>query len=102
MGHPDGAHTHGSGGGTGGAVWAVLAVAAVARPVMTAVSELVHVLVIVTAVIVGLGAVCVGGLLAWRWHRPRLDAARTAPPAFATAKVVRAARRSRESGKHQS
>jgi len=30
-------------------------------------------------------------LLAWRWRRPRLDAARTAPPAFAQAKVVRAA-----------
>jgi hypothetical protein len=30
-------------------------------------------------------------LLAWRWRRPRLDAARTAPPAFAEAKVVRAA-----------
>ena len=32
-----------------------------------------------------------GGLLAWRWRRPRRDAARTAPPAFASAKVVRAA-----------
>ncbi len=32
-----------------------------------------------------------GGLLAWRWRRPRLDAARTMPPAFAKAKVVRAA-----------
>ena len=32
-----------------------------------------------------------GGLLAWRHDRPRLDAARTAPPAFAKAKVVRAA-----------
>ena len=32
-----------------------------------------------------------GGLLAWRWRRPRLDAARTAPPAFTEAKVVRAA-----------
>jgi len=49
------------------------------------------VVVIVAGVIVGLGAVCVGGLLAWRWRRPRLDAARTAPPAFAETKVVRAA-----------
>jgi hypothetical protein len=55
------------------------------------VSELFHVLAIVAGVIVGTGAVCVGGSLAWRWHRPRLDAARTAPPAFAQAKVVRAA-----------
>ena len=58
---------------------------------MAAVGEVVHVLVIVAGVIVGIGAVCVGGLLAWRWRRPRLDAARTAPPAFASAKVVRAA-----------
>jgi hypothetical protein len=35
----------------------------------------------------------VGGLLAWRWRRPQQDAARTAPPAFASAKVVRAAPR---------
>lgn len=83
-----------SGGGIGDAVLvvvAVLVIAAVAGPVMAAVGELVHVLVIVAGVIVGLGAVCVGGLLAWRWRRPRLDAARTAPPAFATAKAVRAA-----------
>jgi hypothetical protein len=37
-----------------------------AGPVVAAVGELVHVLVILAAVIVGAGAVCVGGLLAWR------------------------------------
>ena len=58
---------------------------------MAAAAELFHVLVIMAGVIVGIGAVCVGGLLAWRWRRPRLVAARTAPPAFASAKVVRAA-----------
>jgi hypothetical protein len=71
-------------------VGAALAVK-LAGTVAAAVGELVHVLVIVAVVIVGVGAVCVGGLLAWRWRRPRLDAARTAPPAFASAKVVRAA-----------
>jgi hypothetical protein len=95
MGIPDGAHTHGSGGsGLGTAVLVIVGAALavnVAGPVVAAVGELFHVLVIVAGVIVGVGAVCVGGLLAWRWRRPRLDAARTAPPAFAQAKVVRAA-----------
>jgi hypothetical protein len=63
----------------------------VAGPVTAAVVELVHVLVILAGVIVGVGAVGVGGLLAWRWRRPRQDAARTMPPSFASAKVVRAA-----------
>ena len=58
-------------------------------PAVTAAAELRHVLVMVAGVIVGAGAVCVGGLLAWRWRRPRLDAARTAPPLLT--KVVRAA-----------
>jgi hypothetical protein len=47
------------------------------------------VLVIVAGVIVGVGAVCVGGSLAWRWRRPRLDAARAMPPL--PTKMVRAA-----------
>jgi hypothetical protein len=94
MGRPDGAHTHGGGSGLGdilAALGVLLVAAAVAGPVIAAVGELIHVLVIVAGVIVGIGAVCVGGLLAWRWRRPALDAARTAPPAFASAKVVRAA-----------
>jgi hypothetical protein len=69
----------------------LLAVALLGPAAAAAAAELFHVLVIVAGVIVGIGAVCVGGLLAWRWRRPRLDAARTAPPAFAKAKVVRAA-----------
>jgi hypothetical protein len=67
----------------------VLHAVALLGPAVTAAVELRHVLVIVAGVIVGAGAVCVGGLLAWRWHRPRLDAARTAPPLLT--KVVRAA-----------
>jgi hypothetical protein len=58
-------------------VGAALAVK-LAGPVVAAVGELVHVPVIAAVVIVGVGAVWVGGLLAWRWRRPRRDAARTA------------------------
>jgi hypothetical protein len=58
-------------------------------PAVTAAAvTLLHVLVIVAGVIVDVGAVCVGGLLAWRWRHPRLDAARTTAPALS---VVRAA-----------
>jgi hypothetical protein len=46
------------------------------------------VLVIVTAVIVAVGVLGVGELLARWWRRPRLDAARTAPPLLT--KAVRA------------
>jgi hypothetical protein len=93
MGIPDGAHAHGHGGGSGlgPVVLALLAVALLGPAVAAAAAELLHVLVIVAGVIVGVGAVCVAGLLAWRWRRPRLDAARTAPPSFAEAKAVRAA-----------
>ena len=69
----------------------LLTVALLGPATAAAAAELFHVLVIVAGVIVGIGAVCMGGLLARRWHRPRLDAARTAPPTFAQAKVVRAA-----------
>ena len=72
--------------------WRIVLVVPLALAVLAAaaVGELLHVLVIAAGVIVGIGAVCVGGLLAWRWHRPRLDAARATPPTFAEAKVVRA------------
>jgi hypothetical protein len=101
---PDGARIHGSGGGGLGVALFVGAALAVklARPVVAATGELVHVLVIVAVVIVGAGAVCVGGLLAWRWRRLRLDAARTAPPAFARRRWCGPPRRSRRSGKHLS
>jgi hypothetical protein len=75
------------GSGLGQVVLLILAVALLG-PAVTA-AELRQVLVMVAGVIVGAGAVCVGGLLAWRWRRPRLDAARTAPPLLT--KVVRAA-----------
>jgi hypothetical protein len=53
MGHPDGAHTHGSGGsGLGTAVLAVK----LAGPVLDAAAELLRVLLIAAGVIVGVGA----------------------------------------------
>lgn len=47
MGHPDGAHTHGSGGsGLGEVIVILLAVALLGPAVAAAVAELVHVLLI--------------------------------------------------------
>jgi len=66
MGHPDGAHTHGGGGnGLPEVVLVVLAVAVVAtvvEPVLAAVAELLHVLMIAAGVIVGRGVAAVAGL----------------------------------------
>jgi hypothetical protein len=89
MGHPDGAHTHGSGGGEAAvAILMLFAVAAVAGPVLAAVGELVHIRLIIAAVIGGLGAVGLVALLAWRWRRTLAGAARAMPP---RTEVVRAA-----------
>jgi hypothetical protein len=75
MGHPDGAHTHGSGGsGLGTAVLVVIGAALavkLAGPVLDAAAELLHVLLIAAGVIVGVGAANLVGLLAWRWRRSR-------------------------------
>jgi hypothetical protein len=92
MGHPDGAHTHGSGGGIGDLLLVILAAVVVVRvavPVLAAVAELVHMLLIVAAVIVGAGAAGLVGLLVWRLRRTRMGAARTMPPL--PSKVARAA-----------
>ena len=90
MGHshgPDGAHTHGNGGsGLGALLLAILGlalVASIAGPVVHAVAELVRVVLIAAAVILGLGLACGIALVAWRlrqgWvNRPRLVA--TVPP----------------------
>jgi hypothetical protein len=69
MGHPDGAHTHGNGGSGGTAVLVVLAAAfavAVAQPVLAAVAELVHALLIAAGVILGLAAVGLAAIVTWR------------------------------------
>ena len=93
MGHPDGAHTHGSGGdGLGTAVLVLIGAALavkLAGPVLAAVAELLHVFLIVAGVIVGVGAASLVGLLTWRWRRTQADAARAMPPL--PSKVARAA-----------
>jgi hypothetical protein len=83
MGIPDGAHTHGSGDGLGTAVLVVLAAALavkLAGPVLTAVSELLQMVLIAAAVIVGVSAAGLVALLTWRWHHRHTDAARATLP----------------------
>ena len=90
MGHPDGAHTHGSGGnGLGTAVLVVIGAALavkLAGPVLDAAAELLRVLLITAGVIVGVGAASLVGL-AWRW-RSRKDAARAMPPRTLVARAA--------------
>jgi hypothetical protein len=84
MGIPDGAHTHGSGGsGLGTAVLMLVGAALAVKvvgPVVAAVGELVHVLLVVVAVLAGAGAAGVVGAVLWRWRHPRLIAARAVRP----------------------
>jgi hypothetical protein len=80
MGIPDGAHTHGTGGSGLGTAVLVLVGAALAvklaGPVVAAVGELVHVLVIVAVVIVGVGAMTATAYARCAWRSTR--AAKTA------------------------
>jgi hypothetical protein len=73
MGIPDGAHTHGSGGGGFGEILAalgvLLVVAAVAGPVVAAVGELVHILLVIAAVLAGVAGAGLVAFIACRWHR---------------------------------
>jgi hypothetical protein len=92
MGHPDGAHTHGSGGSGLGNILAlagvILILAAVAGPVTAAVGALVHMLLIAAAVLLGLAGVALAGFIAWRVHRYRHPGAARAtalPPGAARA-----------------
>jgi hypothetical protein len=71
MGHPDGAHTHGGGGFGPMPILAVLGAALVAGPVLAAVGELVHILLIAVAIIGSLGAVGLVALIAFRVRHPR-------------------------------
>jgi hypothetical protein len=58
-------------------VLAVAVVATVVEPVLAAVAELLHVLMIAAGVIVGIGVAAVAGLLAWRWRSWKASTART-------------------------
>jgi hypothetical protein len=77
MGHPDGAHTHGSGGsGIGTAVLVVLGAALamnLAGPVAAAAGELLHIVMVAAGVILGLGVAVLAAVITWRLRhrRPR-------------------------------
>jgi hypothetical protein len=77
-------HTHGSGGGGLGTAVLVIVGAALAvklaGPVLVAASELLQMVLIAAAVIVGVSAAGLVGLLTWRWHRRHTDAARATLP----------------------
>jgi len=81
---PGGAHTHGSGGsGLGTALLVLVGVALavkLAGPVLGAVGELVHVLLVAVFIIAGAGAAGVVTLLTLKWRGARADAARIMPP----------------------
>ena len=66
MGIPDGAHTHGHGGGFDPIpILIVRGAVAVAGPVMAAVAELVHVLLVIAVVVFGVGVAGLVALLVW-------------------------------------
>ena len=69
MGHPDGAHTHGSSSGLGQVVVILLAVALLGPAIAAAVAELVHLVLIVLAVVAGLAGAGVMALAAFYVHR---------------------------------
>ena len=88
MGHPDGTHTHGSGGsGIGMAAAVVLAAivaASAAGPVVHAATDVIEVLAIVVAAIVGLALATGAALVAWRLRSVRQNTPRVVhqvPPA---------------------
>ena len=105
MGHshgPDGAHSHGSGsGGTGAVVLVILGVvlvAAAARPIAAAAAELLRLVLITAAVILGLTVAGVVALVAWRLRQGRANAprvvARVTPSLPRPARALPAPRRS--------
>ena len=71
MGIPDGAHTHGSGGGGLGPVLLVILAVALLGPAAAAAGALLYLLVIVVAVIGGLALAAALALVAFRVHRWR-------------------------------
>jgi hypothetical protein len=89
MGIPDGAHTHGGGGGFDPMpLLIILGAVLIAGPVLAGVAAIVHVLVIVVEVLVAVAGAGLVAYVAYRVRRWRSAAARTTPPL--SAKVVRA------------
>ena len=68
MGHPDGAHTHGSGGFDPMPLLIVIGAIVLAGPILAAVAELIHILLIVLAVLAGLAVAGVVALAAFHVH----------------------------------
>jgi hypothetical protein len=75
MGHPDGAHTHGSGGSGLGELVVILLEAALLGPtVAAAAAGLLHLVLVVAGVIVGVSATVLAALLVWRWRNWKASA----------------------------
>jgi hypothetical protein len=91
MGIPDGVHTHGGGGFDPMPLLIIIGAIAVAGPVAAAAVELLHILLIAVAVIGGLAAVGLAGVIAFRVHRWRASGTtRVSLPAPTTARAVQA------------
>ena len=91
MGHPDGAHTHGSGGFDPMPILIIIGAIAVAGPVAAAAVELLHILLIAVVVILSLGAVGLAAVIAYRVHRWRAGGTtRVSLPAPTAARAVQA------------
>ena len=71
MGHADGAHTHGGGGFDPMPILIIIGAIVLAGPVLAAVAELIHILLIAVAVLAGLAVVSVVAVLAFHVHRWR-------------------------------
>ena len=96
MGHPDGAHTHGSGGFDPMPILIIIGAIAVAGPVAAAAVELLHILLIAVVVILSLGAVGLAAVIAYRVHRSRAGGTtRVSLPAPTAARAVQAPREPR-------
>jgi len=96
MGHPDGAHTHGSGGFDPMPLLIIIGAIAVAGPVLAAVAELIHILLIAVAVLAGLAVVSVVAVLAFHVHRWRAGGTVQRPlPAAPWQRAVQAPREPR-------
>ena len=91
MGHPDGAHTHGGGGFDPMPLLIIIGAIVLAGPILAAVAELIHILLIAVAVLAGLAVVGVVALAAFHVHRWRAGGtARVALPAPTAARAVQA------------
>ena len=96
MGHPDGAHTHGGGGFDPMPLLIIIGAIVLAGPVLAAVAELIHILLIAAAVLAGIAVTGVAALAAFHVHRWRAGGTVQRPlPAAPRQRVVQAPREPR-------